>query len=344
MTQARSGSEVARLLDLSRYAEADSSARALLALDPESTTLHRLLASALIGLERPTEAIEAARTACRLAPDDAACLVTLSRAEIAGGRVGPGLEAARRAVSAAPHSASTHFGLSQAFLAAGNATGALTAADEAVRLSPGSAQVHNLRGMCLDRAGRRAEARTAYQRALALDPQNALAMNNLAAMDVLRNPLRAVRGLTAAASADPQQRVVHHNLVVVTHNLVFQLRWVVLGGGLVEVALAYGGAPRWTRLLGLVLLASLVLGIVVQFVRALPRGTRRSPRALFASLKGRTTIALLYLALAGVIVVEVAVGTGEARDTATRWLVQLLVIGLVVMAVQRRRRTRRGDR
>jgi Flp pilus assembly protein TadD len=335
MTQARSASEVVRLLDLSRHAEAESVTRSLLASDPESARLHRLLALALIGLDRPREAVEAARTACRIAPEDADCLIAFSRAAVALGDLQLGLVTAERAVANAPHAWVTHFTLGRALLATGSAGWALAAADEAVRLSPSSSQAHNLRGMCLARTGRRAEARTTYRRALTLDPHNALAMNNLAAMDALRNPLRAVRGLTSAASTAPHERIIHRNLAIVTHNLLFHLRWVVLGGGLVEIAFAYGGAPRWVRTAGLALIAILVLGIVVRFVRALPRGARRSPHVLLASLHGRTALALLYLAFVGLLVVQEALGPPATRDAATGWLLQLLVVGAVVMTVQR---------
>jgi Flp pilus assembly protein TadD len=341
MAPSRSEVDLERLLDLSRYAEAEASVRALLASEPESASLHRSLARALIGLARPVEAVEAARTACSIRPDDPNCLITLSRAAVAQKDMKLGLEAAGQAVGAAPHAWSTHFTLSQALLASGDARSALASADEAARLAPGSASTHNLRGMCLARAGRRGEARAAYERALAIDPQHALAMNNLAAMDVLRNPLRAARGLTAAASADPQHQVIHRNLAIVTHNLVYQLRWVILCGGLVEVALAYGGAPRWSRTVVLATIAILVLTIGIRFVRSLPRGTRRSPQALFAGLRGRTAVALLYLVIAGSVVSTVALGSPGTRDGATRLLVQLLVIGGAVMALQLFRRGRR---
>jgi Flp pilus assembly protein TadD len=341
MGQARTSTDVARLLDLSRYAEAETSARDLLGSDPESATLHRLLAAALIGLDRPAEAVEEARVACRIAPGDPSCLTTLSRAAIEHGDVPLGLSAAQHAVTLAPHSAATHFSMCQALLASGSTASALSAADEVVRLAPAAASSHNLRGICLERAGRRTEARAEYRQALALDPQHALAINNLAAMDVLRNPLRAAQGFTAAAAVDPQQRIVQRNLVVATHNFVYQLRWVVLAGGLVEVALAYGGAPLWVRQAGLALLAGLLVAIIVRFARALPRGVRRSPRVLFSNLRGRMALMLLFLVFVGFLVVQVALGDAAGRAAGTQWLVELLVIGVAVAIWQRRRAGRR---
>ena len=332
---------VEHLLSTSRYPEAESTLRTLLASDPESASLFRMLSKAMTGQDRHLEAVVAARRACHLAPDDHANLVTLSSSAISAGQVQLAVSVAHDAVLAEPNAWTTHYTLGRALLAQGEWSEALRAANQAGRLAPASADVHNLIGLCLTRLGPRREAREEFRRALQLDPHHALALNNLAAMDLRWNSLRAVRGLAAAAGADPQRQLIHLNLAVVTHNLVFQLRWAVIGGGLLEIVLAYGAAPRGLRLTLLMVIATLVLAAVWNFARSLPRGVRRSPLRLLAGFRGRTALGIVYLLFAGLVTVAVALGTDATRDWGARWLAQMAVIGLVLVALRSGSRSRK---
>lgn len=336
--RARDVSELSRLLQLRRYAEAETSARAMLAAEPDSARVTLMLARALDGQGRHREAMSAARDACRLAPDDHASFIVLSSAAIGAREPALAQQAATAAVAARPTSPAAHYTLARAHLAASRTNDALDVAERTLELAPAWADAHNLRGMCLARLGRRSAAQGAYQRALALDPRHALALNNLSAMDVRRNPLQAVRGLTAAARIDPQAQIIHRNLAVVTHHLVLQLRWVVLGGGVLEVMLALTGVPTGVRLAVLLSFGCLLVAAVWRFARQLPRGVRRAPGRLLTGLGGRTALAFAYLAFAGFTTVAVALGSPSSRSWGTRWLLQMIVVGGIVTALPRLRR------
>jgi Flp pilus assembly protein TadD len=329
-----------QLYTAGHHEEAEQVAREVLATDPESVPALVVVSRSLVQRDRARDGLHAAREACRIAPQDLDALLALSQAATKAGRRELAIDSARRAVDSSPHDATTHYTLAQALLAGTkDAYPALRAADEAARLAPAWADVHNMRGLCLGDAGREMEARRAFQQALAIDPQHALALSNLASLDIRRNPLDATRKLTRAAGMDPQESVIRHNLATAAHNYVLYLQWVVVAGGLVEGVVVSSGGSRAVRVTVLAVIGLLVVAAAGYFVAQLPRGYRRPVqfiRNLGDAGRARLVILGFVLGICGVI----AFADRETSEAMTGRLMFFAVVGGVITWVRTSRSRR----
>jgi len=333
----RAGLERARQLSAAGHqVEAERIARQVLASEPGSVRALVLLARTLVAQGRGAEAMRPAQEACRIDPQHVNALLILSHAASRSGRSDLAVEVASRAVTLSPHDAATHYTLANALLSdRHHAAQALRAADEAVRLAPTWADAHNIRGLCLSRMGLRADARAAYEHVLALEPGHALALSNLAALDVKRRPMAAAKKLTIAVGMDPQQAIIQNNLRAATHNFVLHLQWLVVAGGLVEGAVVLAGGTRTLRMVVVAALGALVLVAACYFLAQLPRGYRRSAVVLIRSMGQKVGVRLIFLGIVAAIVCVVAFGGHEAAEANTGRLVLLVLVGGVATLIRR---------
>jgi tetratricopeptide (TPR) repeat protein len=204
-------------------------------------------------------------------------------------------------------------------------------------LAPALSDAHNMRGLCLANSGRLMEARAAYERALAIDPGHALALSNLAGLDIKRNPLSAAKRLTMAAGMDPQEAVIQDNLGVAAHNFVLHLQWVIVAGGLIEGLVVGSGGSHAGRLVVVAALGVLVLVAAGYFVAQLPRGYRRSPITLARSMSEDVWVRLIILGIVVGIVCLIAFGGRAAAEANTGRLMLFAVVGGVAALIRRRR-------
>jgi Flp pilus assembly protein TadD len=322
-------SEVPRLLELRRYAEAVDAARELVGRLPDSAAAHRLLARALNGVGRADEALEHARVACRLSPGDGTSWLILSQCQRGLGDRLQAVEAAQESIRLAPHDWSTHYTLAHAYLTGHGAIGARPALDavgEAVRLAPANPEVHNMRGMALARLGREDEARAAYERVLELDPHHTHALNNLGALDARRRPVRAAQRMAAAASLDPQHELFRNNVGLVAGNILTRLMQGLIVAGVVIALARVLGAPLSVRLALVGVTAVAFAFGLYRATRSLPRGLRRSPRSLWGGLSPR---ARWFLGRSSaVVVLDLVIALAPVPLAVAAW-VALLVVRLL---------------
>ena len=318
--------DVVQMLELRRYAEAEEAARTLVSSSPDSPGAHRLLARALNGIGRAEDALEHARVACRLSPEDGTSWLVLSQCQRAVGDRLQAVEAAQESIRLAPHDWSTHYTLAHAHLTGRGVIGAqpaLTAVDEAVRLAPANPEVHNMRGMALARLGREDEARAAYERVLTLDPHHTHALNNLGALDARRRPVRAAERLAAAASLDPQRELFRNNVGVVAGNILTRLMQSLIVAGVVIALARVLGAPLSVRLALVAITAVAFVAGLYRATRSLPRGLRRSPRALWGGLSPR---AQWFLGRSSaVVVLDLVIALAPVPVAVAAWVALLAV-------------------
>lgn len=274
MTQ-RDLADAERLLSLNRPREATDLARRCVAADPDSGPALLVLARALDDLEQHDEAVSAARRAVSLMPDSAHAHVVHSVTLIGAKDADGAVAAAQHAVGLAPWQWNTHYSLAHAMISGRRPRyrDAYDVAVHAVGLAPNEPDPHNLVGLCLDRLGNSEGARVAYQNALRLDPEHAIAMNNLATVDLDAGRLgRAAQGLRRTLGIDPQARLSQRNLDLVVVKGCHRLFLVLLGAAIVigiEIAAA---APWWVRgATGVALLSGIGMA-ARRFATHLPRG------------------------------------------------------------------------
>ena len=339
MTEGRGPARLERARQLNaagHHVEAELIAQEVLTTEPDSVPALVLLARCLVAQDRAHDALTPAREACRLDPENVGALLSLSQAATRSARRELAVETAHCAVALSPHDSATHYTLAQALLAGTkDVYPALRAADEAVRLSPNWSDAHNLRGLCLSSAGRPDDARAAYARALTIEPGHALALSNLAALDIRNNPLSAAKMLTMAAGMDPQQAIIQHNLAVAAHNFVLHLQWAVVAGGLVEGVVVGSGGSHTARTIVVASLGVLVLVAAGYFVAQLPRGYRRSPLMLVRSLSHAVWVRLIILGFIAGFVCLVAFGDKAAAEANTGRLMLFALVGGVATLIRR---------
>lgn len=276
-------SRAEQLIELNRAPEAEQIARRHLVEDPDSADALWVLARSLNQQERWSEATRAGRAALALEPEGTHLRMTLCTSLLEDAQVEEAREVATGSVRIDPHDWRCRYSLAQALLGGRLplVRDALDQANECVRLAPNSADAHNLAGLCLDRLGLNAEARTAYRKALELDPQHAMAINNLATLDIGFFRLRrASRGFSSALAIDPHEAVVQENLKILIWRLAYRLFLAIVGAALV-IGILLAATELWLprAVVGAVLIG--LCGWLAQSSRQhLPRGISRSWRSL----------------------------------------------------------------
>ncbi|BAL85671.1 hypothetical protein AMIS_4510 [Actinoplanes missouriensis 431] len=186
----------------------------VLAAEPDDVTALILMTHAQLALKKPELAEEMARRAVRNAPEWADALAALSRVLTALDQHEEAIATARQAVLRQPENPYRHNRLAWALLEEGrDPVGAEHAAREAVRLGPDESDFRITYAMVMKQLNLRDRARQALRDALALDPENAVALHELAALDVVHHHpfalgrlARGASGLVGALRTDPSQQ------------------------------------------------------------------------------------------------------------------------------------------
>jgi Flp pilus assembly protein TadD len=205
---------IVALLDLGRHDDAAAAARDGLARDPESATLHQLLAQALIGLEDVSAALHHARAAAALVPESADALVLLAGTLAEVGEGEEARDAAIRAIHLAPDEWPSHAAYAHALLFGIRGRAVLGEADRAARraieLGPHEPAAHVVFGIVRWRQDDLATAEEAFRHALTLDPGDADAQRNLASLQISQHDFATgSRTLTGGLASNPQDRGMH---------------------------------------------------------------------------------------------------------------------------------------
>jgi Flp pilus assembly protein TadD len=341
------------LVQAKRWAEARELVVSVLAEDPSSVTALRILSMCELALDRPEAARRAAVGAIAGAPEDWSAHQIHAWALTALGRPDEAVAAATEAVRLAPERALAHQALGRALLESPHrAKEAYPVVQRAVALDPHDAAGFVLLGVAADKHDRQDEQRTAYLKALELDPGNAIALNNLAAMDLDRGRLgKAARGVTAALQLDPQEQVLRTNLDLLAVRLLRRLLIAVLLGGFLLlfaiIAETEGDLPAWwpRAIVGTVLLGSYAT-IAWLTLRHLPAGSRRYLRGLPGRLSGRGKLLWVVFLVLSVAILVSAFAPGDAAIVGAAVIIVafrgaqivliFMVIGWVVKKVRGR--------
>jgi Flp pilus assembly protein TadD len=264
-----------QLLAAHHGVEAERLARDVLSGDPDSVGALQLLAASLIEQGLFDEGVRVAYAGLAYAPDDDPVRQTLCDGLIRAGRSQEARPVALRMVDDNPHSWHAHYTLGRAHLGqpGSHPSHALASAREAIRLAPWNPAPHNLAGICHLALHDRTQARSSYESALAIDPTYALAMSNLAALDVGGGNLR--RGgtqMSRAIGLAPNSRLVQQQFA----RLVGRMAGWFFGVALVGLFLVFAATfqPWWVH----ATLATIVVAVLAMMswrcLRVLPRGAR----------------------------------------------------------------------
>ncbi len=183
-------SRIAELVNAGRYAELESVARELIALDPSSGVAWKVLSFSLA--RQGKDALAALENAAALMPEDAEAHSSLGNALRALGRLEESAARHRRAIAIAPQYADAHNNLGTTLQDLGQLEEAADSYRRAVAIKSEFALAHHNLGVTLRQLGRFTEAEASCGRALEIDPRFPAAL-------VLLAELHADQGRFAAA-------------------------------------------------------------------------------------------------------------------------------------------------
>ena len=185
--------ELAELMNMGQYADAERQARALIDRGADHGPLWKIYGAAL--QLQGLDAVRALTQAARRLPDDAEILMFLGGAYNDRGEWTQAARSLRRSLQIDPHSAPCHDALGQALLAQGQAESAIGSFQDALRLQPQFAQAYgNLGNAWLD-LGQFERAADSFRNLLRIDPRAA------DAHDGLGTALLGLRQLEASAES-----------------------------------------------------------------------------------------------------------------------------------------------
>lgn len=329
------------LVELRRYAEAESLLGRVLASRPDDHRAWCVLALARDGLGRTKEMLEAANRAVAVAPDQEwghrLASIALARLRLPEEAV----RAAGEAVRLDPNGWRTH--LQYALVAAQVprlAQDGYRAAQLAAELAPHSSDVHFALGFTSDATGRHEEVAEHYREALRLDPEHVNALNNLTNLERGTRLGSKAAGYARALRADPSAEVPRENLELMAGHFLLHLTGIA-AVALVACAavgasedLRHGLSPG--RLLVGALLAAAVAGYATKVVRAVPAGALRYLRSRV--VRDGALLATLLLALGCLAAALLAAVAPWGGDLA---VVALRPLGLLAVSVGVGRHLRR---
>jgi tetratricopeptide (TPR) repeat protein len=165
------------LLNSGRYADLETSARALLERYPESGMLWKLSGVALWMQGR--DPLEAFEEAARLMPDDAESHGNLGNVLRARGRLDEAADSHRRAIEARPDYAEAHNNLGSVLRDQARFDDAVASYRRALAIKPDFAMAHDNLGLVLRSLGRLDQAVSSHRRALVMKPDFAEAHAHL---------------------------------------------------------------------------------------------------------------------------------------------------------------------
>jgi len=165
-------SQARLLLETSRFNDAESTLRQILAVDPDNDTIHALLSLALLYQDKNENALHEARTAVGLAPDIAYNHYVHALALRGDYQNTSALHAIRDAIRLNPESPQFYALEASLFLRRKLWKQARQAADTGLHINPEHVACANVYGMALVKLGRHEEAAAIFATTLARDPQN----------------------------------------------------------------------------------------------------------------------------------------------------------------------------
>jgi tetratricopeptide (TPR) repeat protein len=330
------------LVELRRYAEAESVLGHVLAAGPDDDRAWCVLALVHDGLGHAARMLEAANRAVALAPDHELghrlASIALARLE----QPEEAVRAAAEAVRLDPHGWRTH--LQYSLVAAQVprlAQDAYRAARRAAGLAPHSSDAHFALGFASDACGRHEEVAEHYREALRLDPEHVNALNNLTNLQPRTRLGSRAAGYARALRADPSAEVPRENLELMAGQFLLHLTGLA---GLALVACAVVGVSEDLRhglspgrLLVGALLVLAVAGYTAKVMRAVPGGALRYLRSRV--VRDRRLVVTLLLAtgsLTVAVLAALAPWGGSLAIGALRPLGLLAVVAGVQGLVRRR--------
>ncbi len=199
------------LVNQDRLPEAESRARALLAIHPGAGMLWKILSVTLV--RQGKDALTELRRTAELMPQDAEAHRNLGAALHDQGQWAQALASLRRALAVEPNDADT-------LVDAANATKELRRANEAVplyqralQLNPRLVEAHNNLGNAYLELGRYLDAAACYRLALGIKPDDAQILCNLGDAQRRLGMLdQAMISTQRAIAIDPALSAAHHNL------------------------------------------------------------------------------------------------------------------------------------
>ncbi len=172
MTASAHLSQARLLLETSRFNDAESTLRQILAVDPDNDTIHALLSLALLYQDINENALQEARAAVSLAPDIAYNHYVHALALRGDRQNTAALHAIRDAIRLNPESPQFYALEASLFLRRKSWEQARQAAETGLRINPEHVACANVYGMALVKLGRQPEAAAIFATTLARDPQN----------------------------------------------------------------------------------------------------------------------------------------------------------------------------
>jgi len=240
MDDTRSLARAEALVELRRYAEAESLLGHVLAARPDDHRAWCVLALVHDGLGQAARMLEAANRAVALAPEEewGHRLASIALARLR--QLEEAVRAAGEAVRLDPNGWRTHV---QYSLVAAQvprlAQDAYRAAQRATELAPHSSDAHFALGLTSDATGRHEEVAEHYRQALRLDPEHVNALNNVTNLERGTRLGSKAAGYARALRADPSAAVPRENLELMAGQFLLHLT------GIAAVALvACGGGRR----------------------------------------------------------------------------------------------------
>jgi Flp pilus assembly protein TadD len=301
------------LIDLGRKRDAETILRTFLSQDTENARALCLLTQTMLGTGRTSETRGMAMRAVSSNPESEHAHRLLAIASSESGLFHDAETAAREAVRLAPFMWQTHFTLGSVLRESsghGTKMEALHSALRAVEIAPHESMIHNLVGICYASLGDKNTAAGAYAEAIRLDPNNALAMNNLAALQMNRGKLTAASAtLRSGLSAAPQEATLRRNYDVVLMKLMRRLYIALYVVFLLQISLASNGSNTsyWARIgLGLALI-TLCIASAGRVTRQLPRGAHLWARGLLGRVNTPQKILVIRFLLVLAVDILVAV-------------------------------------
>jgi len=320
------------LLELRRPGEAETELRQLLAADPSSGRVLRLLVLALLHQDRNDEAEEIAHRAVAADPTDEHGYRLVSVASVRTNKVDQARATAQAAVHLAPGMWATHYTLGMALRAGRRprTRDALDCANQAVRLAPHESAAHNLAGICLDELRLHAEARRAFAEALRLDPHSDSAMGNLTATQISDGKLVSATSMLASAlSVAPQATQLHRTYDSLLYRLLLRVSIALVVLGVLLFGLTDDSVPSLVRGVTLAVGLAVCAALTSRILSRLPRGVRHWVRGLVRRgtfVQGIVVTAFLLLLLG-------TIGLGLAPRDAADSIATGVILGLEVLTL-----------
>lgn len=326
------------LTEVGRHADARAELRRHLALAPESVDALCLLAMCELELREYSAALRAADAAVAVAPylDWALRLRALALSKL--GRHAEAEEAALAAVRLDPEDFANHHTVAHVLhdftngrrLMPAELMRARNAALRSVELAPNEPAAHLISGLTAGAVGQRDVERACYEEALRLDPSNAMAMNNLAAMDADRARLgSAAKRIVAGLRMDPQEEMLRRNLDGIALRLIRRVfNVMLLSGVLIFVVFAVSeGAWLPRAVVGVLSICGYAL-VAWLTLRHLPQGARRHLRGLFRRMTTGQRLMSIGAAVFGTGILITCFVPGDAA------FVGVVVMGVIIRVAQ----------